>query len=173
MAGLSNIFLEKFLFPKCNNFIGVYSVDTVPKNLWKKCCCSIINLSEAHQTGSHFIAIYINKQNDLWYFDSYALPPPIHNYHLMNFLEKWIKCEKIKYPLPLYHPIQDFDSIFCGWYAAAFCLFVNLYSDYSLHHFHTLFDTVTLRKNEKIVKHVVKSLCNKIYDVKKDKTKES
>ena len=40
-----------------------------------------------------------------------------------------------------------------------FCLFVNLYSDYSLHHFHTLFDTGTLRKIEK---HVVKSLCNSL-----------
>ena len=76
------------------NFIGVYSVDTVPKNLWKKCCCSIINLSEAHETGSHFIAVYINKQNDLWYFDSYALPLPIHNYHLMIFFRKMDKMWK-------------------------------------------------------------------------------
>lgn len=99
--GLSNIFLEKFLFPKCANFIGVYSVDTIPPNLWKKNCCCIINLSEAHLPGSHFIAVYIDHRNDLWYMDSFGLPPPAHNYHLMNFLKKWEKKERLKMSSPL------------------------------------------------------------------------
>ena len=29
MAGLSNLFLERFLFPLCKNFIGTFSVDTI------------------------------------------------------------------------------------------------------------------------------------------------
>ena len=160
MSGLSNLFLENFLSTKCDNFIGVYSVDRVPLNLWGKCCCVIINLSKAHIPEGHFVGIYINKQNVLWYFDSYALSPPIHNSHLMNFLKKWIDCNKIKCVLS--RSIQDFESLFCGWYTAAFCLFTNVYPDRSPSRFVTLFDTISLRKNEKIVSHLVKSLCSKI-----------
>ena len=160
MAGLSNSFLEKFLSTKCNNFVGVYSVDTVPRNLWGKSCCGIINLSKADHPGSHFIAIFINERNELWYFDSFALPPPMLNYHLMRFLKKWIERKKIKYALP--RPIQDFDSLFCGWYAAAFCLYVSDPSNFRPHHFHSLFDVSSLRMNEKIVSHLIKSLCSRI-----------
>ena len=165
MSGLSNIFLEEFLVRKCHNFIGVFSVDTAPSNLWKKNCCCIINLSEARHPGTHFIAVYIDKQNVLWYFDSFALPPPIYNFHLMSFLKQWMTSGKIKYVLS--HPIQDFDSIFCGWYTAAFCLFVNAFSNYGPQHFHTFFDKVSLRANEKIVCLLIKSLCRQIYALKK------
>ena len=159
--GLTNVFLEKFLLPKCENFIGVYSVDKIPSHLWKKNCCCIINLSKTGHPGSHFIAIYINKQNELWYFDSYALPPPILNTHLMRFLKKWIDQNKI-ICVPS-QQIQDFDSLFCGWYTAAFCLFVNLNHPMN---FDTLFDKKNLRKNEKIVLHLVKSLCRKLRNKK-------
>ena len=101
MSGLSNHFLENFLLPKCENFIGVYPVDRVPLNLWGRCCSAIINLSEADHPGSHFIAIYIDRDNVLWYFDSFALLPPIYNSHLFDFLKKWIRCGKMKCVLSL------------------------------------------------------------------------
>ena len=165
-AGLSNVFLEKFLSARCSNFIGVYSVDTVPPDLWrrKQRCCSIINLSKANHPGSHFIAIYIDGGNNLWYFDSYALPPPVLNYHLMVFLKQWIERKKMRYVLS--RPIQDFDSLFCGWHTAAFCLFVNAHPKYHPRHFHSLFDTLNLRKNEKIVSYLIKNLCNRLYFAK-------
>ncbi len=159
MSGLSNHFLENFLLPKCENFIGVYPVDRVPLNLWGRCCSAIINLSKADHPGSHFIAIYIDRDNVLWYFDSFALLPPIYNSHLFDFLKKWIRCGKIKCVLS--RPIQDFDSLFCGWHTAAFCLFVNFYPNCDPPLFHTLFDGNTLRRNERIVSHIVKILSKK------------
>ena len=99
MAGLSNLFLERFLFPLCKNFIGTFAVDTLPSNLWNTPCSAIVNLSMSNHPGSHFIAIFINKHNYLCYFDSYALPPPIYNHHLIQFLKKWITSDKIRHVL--------------------------------------------------------------------------
>ena len=160
-GGLSNRFVQTFLLARCSNFVGVYPVDKVPPHLWKKKpCCGIINLSEAHLPGSHFIAFFIDKQNVLWYFDSYALPPPIHNVHLISFLKKWMKNKKIKYVLS--DPIQDFQSLFCGWHTAAFCLFVNVYPKLDPRRFVTFFDPINLRKNENAVMYLIQSLIRKI-----------
>ena len=161
-GGLSNRFLQAFLSVQCGNFVGVFPVDKVPPRLWKKKkpCCGIINLSEAHLPGSHFIAFFIDKQKVLWYFDSYALPPPLYNVHLISFLKKWIKNNKIKYALS--EPIQDFQSLFCGWHVAAFCLFVNAYPKLEPRCFVTFFDRINLRKNEKISMYLIQSLIRKI-----------
>ena len=159
-GGLSNRFLQTFLSVQCDNFVGVYPVDKVPPRLWEeKPCCGIINLSEAHLPGSHFVAFFIDKQKVLWYFDSFALPPPIHNVHLILFLKKWMKNKKIKCVLS--EPIQDFQSLFCGWHTAAFCLFVNAYPKSDPRRFVTFFDSINLRKNEKIVMYLIQSLIRK------------
>ena len=161
MAGLSNLFLERFLFPLCKNFIGTFAVDTLPSNLWNTTCSAIVNLSVSNHPGSHFIAIFINKHNYLYYFDSYALPPPIYNHHLIKFLKKWVTSDKIRHVLE--RPIQAFDSLFCGWYAAAFCMFVNAYANIEPRHFDTFFNPNDLRENEKRVKHLVKRLQAVLY----------
>ena len=137
MAGLSNLFLDRFLSPLCKNFIRTFAVDTLPSNLWNTSCCTIVNLSVSTHPSSHFIAFFINKQNYLYYFDSYALPVPIYNQHLINFLKKWENCGRIGHVLDC--SIQAFVSLFCGWYAAAFCMFVNAYANAKPQHFCTFF----------------------------------
>lgn len=153
MGGLGNDFLQDYLSTKSEKFIGVFSVDLIPKNLWKKNCSLIVNLSPSNRKGSHFIAIYIDSANTMWYFDSFALPPPIFNTHLMKCLNKWIGANKFNYVLN--HPIQDFESIFCGWYTAAFCLFINHFYPFQ---FESIFHQKNLRLNEKIVVHLIKNL---------------
>lgn len=155
MPGLSNRFLQKFLIKKCEHFLGVFSVDQIPPNLWKKSCCFIVNLDESTEPGSHFVAVYIDRQNVLWYFDSYALSPLVFSTHLVSFLSPWIKSGKIKMASPF--PIQNFDSLFCGWFSAAFCLFVNV--PFHPNHFFSLFDERDLLKNEKIIICMLKNLC--------------
>ena len=158
MAGLTNIFLDQFLSQKCHCFAGVYSVDLCPKKL-KGRYNLVINLSESGTAGSHFVAVHVDKKNLLWYFDSFALPPPLINHHLIEYLTPWL--EKGKIVNVLNSPIQDFDSLFCGWYAAAFCLFSS-FMNYDPSHFHLFFDKENLKNNEKIVQHLLEALCNKI-----------
>ena len=161
MAGLSNLFLERFLLPFCKNFIKTFAVDNLPSNLWNTTCSAIVNLSMSNHLGSHFITIFINKHNYLYYFDSYALPPPIYNHHLIQLLKKWVNRDKIRNVLD--RPIQAFDSLFCGWYAAAFCMFVNAYANIKLCHFDIFFELNDLRENENRVKHLVKRLQAVLY----------
>ena len=71
-----------------------------------------------------------------------------------------MKNNKIKYVLS--EPIQDFQSLFCGWHTAAFCLFVNVYPKSDPRRFVTFFDQVNLGKNEKVVMYLIQSLIRKI-----------
>ena len=122
-GGLSNIFLNNYIQPRCKNFIGVFSSDDLPSYPPASPCCLIANSSKRNREGSHFVAMYINKKNQLYYFDSFGSLPQIWNKCLMKFLRPWIEKNSFKSILP--HPIQSFRSLFCGWYAAAFCLSVG------------------------------------------------
>ena len=164
--GLRNDVLEDFLHQFCHrHFAGVFSVDTVPPqllNVRRRERCFIVNLSSSHQTDGHFVAIYIKKKN-LWYFDSYALPPPADNHHLSTLLQTWKKIgsgARIKYVLT--YPVQSFNSLFCGWYAAAFCMMVARYPNCHPPYFSNFFSPQNLDLNEKIVQHLIKSLCYKL-----------
>ena len=140
--GLRNDVLERFLHQFCHPcFAGVYSVDAVPLyllNFHRTGKCFIVNLSPSHLSGGHFIAVYI-KEKILWYFDSYALPPPPHNHHLMNLLRRWKKKNGNGLKIVLNFPVQSFNSLFCGWYAAAFCMMVALYTDCDPRYFSIFF----------------------------------
>ncbi len=164
--GLRNDVLERFLLQFCHPcFAGVYSVDAVPPhllNFHRTGKCFIVNLSPSHLSSGHFIAVYI-KEKILWYFDSYALPPPAHNHHLMNLLRRWKKKKNGNgLKLVLNVPVQSFNSLFCGWYAGAFCMMVALYTDCDPRYFSIFFSRQNLNLNEKIVQYLIKSMCNKI-----------
>ena len=102
--------------------------------------------------------MYINEKNQLYYFDSFGFLPPIWNKCLMKFLRPWI--EKNTFESILSHPIQSFRSLFCGWYATAFCLSVgnNLMSP---RQFVKIFLKKPKSKNDEIVTHFIKEIENK------------
>ena len=105
-GGLSIIFLNNYIRPRCKNFVEVFSSDDLPSDPPTLPCCLIANLSKRNQKGSHFIAMYINKKNQLYYFDSFGLLPPIWNKCLMKFLRPWI--EKNSFKSILYPPHSKF-----------------------------------------------------------------
>lgn len=161
--GLSNRFLHRYLKPKCKKFKGVFAVDRCPKpETLPQTFSLIVNLSEAHLPGSHFVAVYADESDYLWYFDSFAFPPPVYNRHLMLFLAKWIRKNRIIHAVKW--RIQSFESLFCGWFAASFCLFVELYMPPTK--IGSFFESKNLIQNEANVRHLVKALCRKIYALK-------
>ena len=89
---------------------------------------------------------------------------PTYNHHLINFLTKWVNCGRIRHVLD--RPIQAFDSLFCGWYAAAFCMFVNAYANAKPRYFRTFFNLKNLRENENRVKHLVNRLQTELENTK-------
>ena len=157
--GLSNRFLHRYLKPKCRKFKGVFAVDRCPKpEKLPRTFSLVVNLSEAHLPGSHFVAVYADEDDYLWYFDSFAFPPPVYNRHLMLFLAKWIRKNRIIHVMKW--RIQSYESLFCGWFAASFCLFVELHTPAN---FAPFFESKNLLQNEANVQYLVKALCRQIY----------
>ena len=60
--GLSNIYLTNYIRPRCKYFVGVFSSDNLPSDLFELPCCLIANLSKRNQKGSHFVAMYIDEK---------------------------------------------------------------------------------------------------------------
>ena len=90
-SSTSNIFINEILslFP-WNEEYGIYSSDTIPKQLSNKKRFTIIcNESRQHETGTHFIII-IRRNDTILYLDPLATYLEIHddirvdNYFWMN-----------------------------------------------------------------------------------------
>ena len=106
---LSNFDLLKWVdYLKIPNFKGIYSRDS--KDHVHKTGCCIINLDDKIGNGTHWVATFVKpKSKIIYYFDSFPLPPPI------EFLE-YAKRLKMRYKYNSSYPIQDINSVRCGYY---------------------------------------------------------
>jgi len=98
-----------------NIFGGVLAYDELPKKVkWPS--CYIINTDIRSKPGTHWLAVYYNKNGMAEFFDSFAMGPEF--YKLADYLLKTSKsC--IFNTLQ----IQSLDSDYCGIYAVLFILF--------------------------------------------------
>lgn len=126
-----------------NNFLGVFPCDFYPLKFHMVNNASVIfNLSTSQEKGSHFIALYKNKNNVI-YFDSFG--EKCKNKHIKNFLKSSnykILSNKI--------PIQHIESYFCGFFCLAFLIFCQKRRG-NLKTFLKMFHKNDLIKNDKIV----------------------
>jgi hypothetical protein len=140
-----NEILEKDKISK-TDFIGVFSRDKMP-NITKKDfpCSMVVNTDTSKQPGTHWLAIYYDKNGNCNFFDSMALSPEFYN--LKDTLIK--PAQSIKFST---FPIQSFYSDFCGLYCVLFILFKS--RNYTLENFLELFDKNTL-KNDRTILHLI------------------
>mgnify|MGYP001006973133 CR=1 FL=1 len=138
----TNIFLDKILRVYCENTsLGCFSCDTIPNVHTARGQSFIFNLSPKNESGSHFVAVVINKRGDKsLYFDSYGTP-----LYTKEALDR-LSSTKVFFAG---QRIQANESISCGYFALAVCLchrlkipFARLYKKYSLD---------KLENNDKIV----------------------
>lgn len=61
-------------FQKSGIFKGVFPSDMLPKK-FSLPAAFIINLSHHDSKGSHWVGLYINKEKNAEYFDSFGFPP--------------------------------------------------------------------------------------------------
>jgi hypothetical protein len=126
-----------------NDFIGVYSRDKIPKFTKMDFPCSlVVNTDTSKQPGTHWLAVYYDKNGNCYFFDSMAFSPQFYN--LDNVLLKHAKS--LVYST---FPIQSYYSDFCGLYCVLFILFKS--RDYSLDNFLNFFDENTLKNDRKIL----------------------
>ena len=89
-------------------FRGVFAINTLPKKSIYPSCL-IVNTDPSNKPGSHWLAIYYNKDGESEFFDSYGINPKY--YGIQNYLErtssKWTQNKR---------QFQSFYSNLCGYF---------------------------------------------------------
>jgi hypothetical protein len=117
MSGLTNEYVENLGKLICGkSFLGTFPCDILPNVSKKKEFALIINLSKHNTTGSHFIAIYADK-NEFCYFD--PLGDKCKNMDIFKFIKLNKNNRQFKQK---FKKIQSDESIFCGFFCLAFLL---------------------------------------------------
>lgn len=152
MSGLTNQYVEelgKKILGK--HFLGTFPCDIQPIVDKKKIFSLVFNLSKHDSKGSHFIAIFADE-NNLLYFD--PLGHKCENTDILQFMTKVRSKRKMR---TKFQKIQDCNSIFCGFFCIAFLL--SRHKNESLTNFFKHFSKQKLIKNDVLV---IKYILNKI-----------
>lgn len=79
------------------NFVGVLACDQLPKNISKYPTMLIVNTHPSFMPGEHWVAIYITKDKDGYFFDSFGHSPENRRFppEIKHFLRK--NCVTVSY----------------------------------------------------------------------------
>ena len=120
-----------------NQLIGVIAKDQLPQRVMRYPCAIISNIDSSFSKGRHWIAFYIDENENGEFFDSYGHDPLFYNSNFVNFLND--NCKKWKYNSV---SLQNMYSNVCGEYSVAYLIyrcrnialstFVNMFSQNSV-----------------------------------------
>lgn len=96
--------------------VGVFPADKIVER-WHKPCAFVFNLDNSTQPGSHWVSIYVTKNSDGFYFDSYGLLPTVPNH--IRVLRK--NCRQLRYNTV---QLQSESSKVCGQFCIMFLFFM-------------------------------------------------
>ena len=126
---LTNFEIQKY-YESEPRFNGVFSINNLPKKI--KDGADVINLDKYADVGKHWIALFCNK-NNIIYFDSFGVE------HVPKEIKKFINNKNI---IASIFRIQANDSVMCGYFCIGFIDFMlagknltdftNLFSPYDL-----------------------------------------
>ena len=128
--------LTNFEVQKLPTFNGVYSKNNLPKI---KNGAYVINLDEYKSVGTHWIALYVNA-NNVVYFGSFGVK------HIPKEIRKFIGKKNVKTNI---YRIQAYASMMCGYFCIGFIDF--MLKGKSLIDYTYLFSLNDYGKNDKII----------------------
>ena len=117
-------------------FNGAYSGDN-PARI--KDGTYVINLDEYSDIGTHWVALYINK-NDVTYFNSFGVE------HISKEIKTFINSKSIETNI---FRIQAYDSIMCAYFCIGFIDF--MLKGKTLTEYTNLFSPNNFKKNDDII----------------------
>lgn len=94
-------------------FLGVFPSDMLPTKVSHYPAALVINLDPHDQPGSHWVAVYLDSQGKIDYFDSYGRKPNLEN------IEKFISNAKYKHNST---PVQRLLTATCGQFCIYFLI---------------------------------------------------
>lgn len=117
----------------------MYPADRIPK-VWTKPTAIVVNTDGCKLPGSHWIAMYVDRNGRGWFFDSYGLPPIVPQ-HLTRLRKN---CKLFRYSTS---QLQGPNSQCCGQYCVMFLHFMSC--GLGIHRFRSTFSN-DLSRNDKI-----------------------
>ena len=131
---LTNFEIQKY-YKNEPRFNGVYSRD----NLYKiKDGAYIINLDEYSDIGTHWVALHVQNNNSVTYFDSFGVE------HIPKEIRAFINNKNIKTNI---FRIKAYNSIMCRYFCNGFINFARK----TLTEYTNLFSPNNLKKNGDII----------------------
>lgn len=131
--------------------VGVFPADRIVQK-WTKPCAFVFNTDDHTKIGTHWVAIYVDKNNRGLYFDSYGLPPLIR--HHLRVIRK--NCRQLRWNTI---QLQSPESANCGHYCVMFLHFLSLLG--TMQQFQNIFSE-NLQENDRISAKYVKKICKKV-----------
>ena len=104
--------LQKLLQRHLPIHTGVFAADQLPK-IYPKPAAFVFNNQPSTHKGEHWIAVYVNLNGHVEYFDSYGLPPPNTFKNFFVHTKKWTFNDKV-----LQSPFSDV----CGEHCISFLI---------------------------------------------------
>ena len=134
-------------------FRGVFPRDKLPEYVNGDASAYIINTDHSRGSGEHWVAVWFDGQGRAEYFDSFGLPPSIHN-SVLNFIKR--NSVHYSYNQRLF---QSLLSSACGLYVLYFVLMKSRGA--RLSRLQQVFDTFRLRANDERVRVLVKNMLSR------------
>ena len=133
---LTNFKIQKY-YENEPRFNGVYSRDNLPNKI--KDGAYVINLDEHKDAGTHWIALFCNR-NKIVYFDSFGVE------HIPEEIKEFIGNKNIKANI---YRVQANDSVMCGYFCIGFIDF--MLAGKTLIDYTNLFSPYDFDKNDQII----------------------
>jgi len=107
--------IDRVIRHHVRDFDGVYSCDTLPQHN-RRPKLLVANTHTSDRPGEHWISIYIDRNGDGKYFDSFGRPPSSTFKRYLN-----VHCKTWTYNSTQY---QSVASKVCGQYCVVWCMFI-------------------------------------------------
>ena len=133
---LTNFEIQKY-YKNEPRFNGVFSRNNLPKKT--KDGAYLINLDEYADVGTHWIALFCNK-NEIVYFDSFGVE------HVPEENKEFVENKNIKANT---FRVQATSSVMCGYFCIGFIVF--MLADKKLTDFMSMFSPYDFEKNGGII----------------------
>ena len=114
---------------------GVYSRDNLPNK--RKDGAYVINLDDYSDIGTHWVALWVNNNNNVTYFDNFGVE------HIPKEIIKLIENRNIKTNI---FRIQAYDSIMFGYFCIGFIDF--MFKRKTLNEYTNLFSPNDFKRND-------------------------
>ena len=134
---LTNFEIQKY-YQNEPRFNGVFSRNNLPKKI--KDGAYVINLHEYADVGTHWIALFCNR-NEIVYFDSFGVE------HVPEEIKKFVGNKNI---IPNIFRVQANNSVMCGYLCIGFLNF--MLAGKKLSGFTSTFSPYDFKKNDNIIR---------------------